>query len=77
MKWTAQENRMSLKHQQLSDTIDIIQFLLKNFVKVLNRFDALENSNTFRFLLLSLLGMFSFFLYLACFFYAVHTLISY
>ena len=27
-KWTAQENRMSLKHQQISDTIDIIQFLL-------------------------------------------------
>ena len=33
---------------------------LKNFVKVLHCFDALENSNSFRFLILSLLGMFSF-----------------
>ena len=25
MKWTAQENKMSLKHQQISDSIHIIQ----------------------------------------------------
>ena len=32
---------------------------LKNSVTVLHRFNALENSNSFCFLLLSLLGMFS------------------
>ena len=28
MKWTAQGNEMSLKHQKISDTLDIIQFSL-------------------------------------------------
>ena len=28
MKWTAQENKMSLKHQQISDSTEIIQFTL-------------------------------------------------
>ena len=28
MKWTAQENKMFLKRQQIRDSIDIIQFSL-------------------------------------------------
>ena len=56
-----QENQMSLQHQQISDSIDIIQCsYLENSVTVLHRFDALENSNSFCFPLLSLFGMFSF-----------------
>ena len=49
---------MSLQHQQISDSIDIIHCsYLENSVTVLHRFDALENSNSF---------VFFFFLDLAC-----------